>query len=111
MPDVKKVIKTYRKKMENTNFSRQVEYQKAFEKYDVKSNIILYESFHGKGMTDNPFAIFKYLLNNPEFKNMRHIWVLNNYEDNGYYNYYKKFSNVEFVKTHSKKYFYYLATE
>ena len=110
MPNVKKVIKSYRKKMGNTNFSRQVDYQKAFKKYNVKDNIILYESFHGKGMTDNPFAIFKYLLNNPEYKNMKHVWVLNNYENNGYYNYYKKFSNVEFVKTHTKQYFYYLAS-
>ncbi|AYW48789.1 hypothetical protein C7K38_10595 [Tetragenococcus osmophilus] len=110
MPDVKKVIKNYRKKMSNVTFSRQVEYQKAFEKYNIKDNVILYESFHGKGMTDNPFAIFKYLLNNPEFKNMKHVWVLNNSEDNEYYNYYKKFDNVEFIKTHTKQYFYYLAS-
>ncbi|MCF1619444.1 CDP-glycerol glycerophosphotransferase family protein [Tetragenococcus koreensis] len=110
MPDVKKIIRSYRKKMGNINFSRQVEYQKAFKKYDVKNNIILYESFHGKGMTDNPFAIFKYLLNNPNYKNMKHIWVLNDYENNEYYNYYKKFANVEFVKTHTKKYFCYLVS-
>lgn len=110
MPDVKRVIRNYRKKMSNVNFSRQVEYEKAFKKYDVKDNVILYESFHGKGMTDNPFAMFKYLLNNPDYKNMKHVWVLNNYEDNGYYDYYKKFANVEFVKTHTKKYFYYLAS-
>ncbi|KFN89259.1 teichoic acid biosynthesis protein [Tetragenococcus muriaticus PMC-11-5] len=110
MPDVKRVIKNYREKMNNVTFSRQVEYQKAFEKYKVNDNVILYESFHGKGMTDNPFAIFKYLLNNPEFKNMKHVWVLNNSEDNEYYSYYKKFNNVEFIKTHTKQYFYYLSS-
>lgn len=110
MPNIKNVVKNYRKKMSNTNFSRQVEYKKALKKYNVKNNIILYESFHGKGMTDNPFAIFKYLLNNPRFKHMKHVWVLNSYEGNEYYNYYKKFNNVEFVKIHTSQYFYYLSS-
>lgn len=110
MRDFKKITENYKKNMKNINFSRQVEYKKAFKKYNVKDNVILYESFHGKGMTDNPFAIFKYLLNNPNFENMKHVWVLNNYENNGYYDYYKEFTNVEFVKTHSTEYFYYLSS-
>jgi len=108
--DFKKITENYKKNMKNVNFFRQVEYKKAFKKYKVKDNVILYESFHGKGMTDNPFAIFKYLLNNPDFKNMKHVWVLNTYENNEYYDYYKEFSNVEFVGTHTSQYFYYLAS-
>ncbi|GBD80886.1 glycosyltransferase [Tetragenococcus halophilus] len=110
MRDFKKITENYKKNMKNVNFSRQVEYKKAFKKYKVKDNVILYESFHGKGMTDNPFAMFKYLLNNPNFENTKHVWVLNTYENNEYYNYYKEFTNVEFVKTHSSQYFYYLAS-
>jgi len=37
---------------------------------------VLYESFAGNGMLDNPEAIFTALLDAPEFAHLTHVWVL-----------------------------------
>jgi CDP-glycerol glycerophosphotransferase (TagB/SpsB family)/glycosyltransferase involved in cell wall biosynthesis len=37
---------------------------------------VLYESFAGNGALDNPEALFRRLLDDPEFTSMRHIWAL-----------------------------------
>lgn len=110
MIDLQGVYKTYKKNMKNKNFVRTTNYTRAFEKKKVQDNIILYESFHGKGMTDSPFAMFKYLYNNQEYNHFKHVWVLNSYEDNEYYQRYKNKKNIKFIKTHSKEYFEYLSS-
>lgn len=110
MVDIRGVFKTYKKNMNNKNFVKTINYTRAFEKEKVQENVILYESFHGKGMTDSPFAIFKYLYNNKEFSDFKHIWVLNNYEDNEYYQYYKNKKNIKFIQSHTKEYFLYLSS-
>lgn len=77
-----------------------------YNSLSVIDNVILYESFHGKSMGCNPFALFKALLDDPEFENYQHVWVVNN----------KSFiapefqrKNVTFVRVSSVKYKYYLA--
>ena len=42
----------------------------------VRDNVILYEAYFGRGMVCNPLAIFRYLLNNSDFKNYIHVWSL-----------------------------------
>ncbi len=37
---------------------------------------VLYESFAGNGALDNPEAIFRALLADPDFAELRHVWVL-----------------------------------
>jgi len=37
---------------------------------------VLYESFAGNGALDNPEALFRRLLNDPEFASLRHVWAL-----------------------------------
>ncbi len=37
---------------------------------------VLYESFAGNGALDNPEALFRRLLDDPEFARLRHIWAL-----------------------------------
>lgn len=63
---------------------------------------VVYESFHGKGMSCNPYAIFRYLLNSSEFKELLHIWVINDL--NTVPDKYKKLSNVKFVSVHTVEY-------
>ncbi|WP_347100593.1 glycosyltransferase [Enterococcus gallinarum] len=79
-------------------------------KTKVKDNVIFYESFHGKAMNDNPFAIFKYLVESNKYKHYIHVWSLNDWEDNKYVSYYSKYHNVKFIKPYSKDYYYYLAS-
>ncbi|AYK58733.1 CDP-glycerol glycerophosphotransferase family protein [Bacillus subtilis subsp. subtilis] len=97
-------FKTY---TNNKNFKRTVEYTRNFKKNKIDPHIIFYESYHGKAMNDNPYAIFKYLVNNEEYKNFTHVWALND-QDNPYANKYKGLKNVRFVKVHSEEYIKYL---
>lgn len=83
-------------------------YEKALEKkIPIKKNTILYESFWGRGMIDNPYALFLYLLDDEKYQ---HVWVLN---DLNYYPCIKKFekyNNVSFVEYNSQEYFEYLVS-
>ncbi|WEZ64607.1 glycosyltransferase [Bacillus subtilis] len=97
-------FKTY---TNNKNFKRTVEYTRNFKKNKIDPHIIFYESYHGKAMNDNPYAIFKHLVNNKEYKNFTHVWALND-QDNPYANKYKGLKNVKFVKVHSEEYIKYL---
>jgi len=42
----------------------------------VRRDTVLYESFAGNGMLCNPEAIFRRLLDDPEFAQLRHVWSL-----------------------------------
>ncbi|AKQ75081.1 glycosyltransferase [Bacillus licheniformis] len=97
-------FKTY---TNNKNFKRTVEYTRNFKKNKIDPHIIFYESYHGKAMNDNPYAIFKHLVNNEEYKNFTHVWALND-QDNPYAQKYKGLKNVRFVKVHSEEYIKYL---
>lgn len=96
--------------MNQPRFKRAVQYTNEFKKNKLEENMVLYESFHGNSISDNPYAIFKYLLTNSEFKKFEHIWVVNNtIEGNEKYEYYKNYSNVSFVEIGTKEYFKYLS--
>jgi CDP-glycerol glycerophosphotransferase len=63
----------------------------------VKSKTVLYDSYHSKSMTGNPYAIFLALVNDPRFDGFEHIWILNNPSlIDGWRN-----SNVKLVKRNS----------
>ena len=51
-------------------------YPKYYEKLDVDRNIILYESFYGKGMTCGPKAIFDQLTKSIVLTSTKHVWVM-----------------------------------
>ena len=86
-------------------------YVKACENNKVQDNVVLYESFWGRGIVDNPHAIFSYLLSEPKYSHLKHVWVLDDFEANQrIIKKYKKFSNVSFVMYESKEYLETLAT-
>ncbi|NUJ16374.1 glycosyltransferase [Bacillus glycinifermentans] len=105
---VKFLLDPFRTYRNNINFKRSVDYTVNFEKNDIDSNIILYESYHGKAMNDNPYALFKFLVNDEKYKRFTHVWALNDQEDNPYAEKYKNSKNVKFVKVHSEEYIKYL---
>jgi len=68
-------------------------------------NRILYESRNGKNISDSPYAIFKYLLENKDFNNYVHIWSLDSKKTiNFYREKFSEFKNVKFVLRHSNEY-------
>lgn len=87
------------------NISLIMDYANYYKKLPIKKERILYQSRDGKSMTDSPYAIFKYLLHKPEYKNFTHVWVCETNELRLYYKRkYKKYNNVEFVVIHGKEY-------
>ncbi len=44
----------------------------------IRRGTVLYESFSGNGMLDNPEAIFRKLLDSPDLAGLQHIWALAN---------------------------------
>lgn len=51
-------------------------YKKTCDHESVNQHMIFYEAYHGKSMTGNPYAVFKYLLNHPKYKHFRHVWAM-----------------------------------
>lgn len=90
------------------NFRRNVDYTYYYETLDIDENVILYESFHGKNMTCNPYAIFKKLIRDPHYKNFKHVWALNDLDNCPAE--YRNLKHVEFVEVHSDEYLRYLAS-
>ncbi|WP_422123883.1 CDP-glycerol glycerophosphotransferase family protein [Planococcus sp. X10-3] len=92
----------------NKTFRRSVEYTGYYENLAVDETVILYESFHGKNISCNPYAIYKNLAADPAFVKYRHIWVLNN--PDACPDWMKELSNIELVSVHSEAYLKYLAS-
>ncbi|WP_144554152.1 glycosyltransferase [Bacillus sp. X1(2014)] len=81
------------------------QYTQYYERCTVNDKTILYESRDGKSLTDSPYAIFKYLLHNPEYKDYHHIWSISKFEDlETIISAYQHLDNVTFVKRNSKAY-------
>jgi len=77
----------------------------------VVRRTVMYESFSGNGMLDNPEAIFRHLLTQPDMADLEHIWVLDDPEKHP--EVLAEFAGnpkVRFVKILSDAYFKALAT-
>lgn len=77
----------------------------------IKKNYIFYEAFAGLGILDNPRALFKYMLSQPNFKHYTHVWSIDNLElakDN--IDEFAQLDNVIIVKRESDQYYEHLAT-
>lgn len=87
------------------NISLIMDYAKYYEKYKIDENRILYQSRDGKSMSDSPYAIFKYLIENEKYSNLTHVWVCESNEIRKYYKKrYQHLNNVDFVVIHGKEY-------
>ncbi|MGO3049929.1 MAG: CDP-glycerol glycerophosphotransferase family protein [Staphylococcus sp.] len=85
-------------------------YADLYKKVNIEGNYILYQVRDGQSMTDSPYAIFKYLLNDKSYKNFQHIWVVSNTsKQKSYSKIYNRSKNVKFVVKESKDYLFYLA--
>ncbi len=62
--------------LKNKSFNQKALYTYFYESLELEEKTILYESFHGRLMSCNPYAIFSFLLEDERFKDFTHIWVL-----------------------------------
>ncbi|HMD11518.1 MAG TPA: CDP-glycerol glycerophosphotransferase family protein, partial [Marmoricola sp.] len=77
----------------------------------LQERTVLYESFFGNGMLDNPEAIFRHLLDQPDMADLTHIWALDDLA--GHPSVVAEFAGdprVRFVSMGSADYFEALAT-
>ena len=82
-----------------------------YRNQDIRPHTVLYESFSGNGMLDNPEAIFRALLAAPDMAHLQHIWVLTDFAK--YAATIREFAdrpNVTFVRANSAAHFQAMAT-
>lgn len=95
-------------KLKNSRYRLQLRYTKYLKNSPIDEKIILYQSFQGKSMTGNPYAIFKNLISQDEFSKYTHVWAMDS--DMIIQPFYEKHPNVIFVEIDSMEYIKYLAT-
>ena len=78
------------------------------EKLPMVENLVFFESFSALSLNDNPYAIFKKMLEKPEFKDFKFVWAINSAEETARLK--KRFPQVEFVVRNSDRYIERLAT-
>lgn len=78
----------------------------------IAEKTVLFEAYHGARMSCNPYAIFKAMLDDPDFADYRFVWTLNPQDDPGnrILAEHKGRRNVEICKRHSRAYLRHLAT-
>ncbi|PML04862.1 hypothetical protein BCT86_14470 [Vibrio breoganii] len=74
---------------------------------DVDNNLIIFESFHGKSISDSPLAIYNYLSQKEEFSEFKFVWVVENI--NPQFNKLNDNSNTKYIEYKSNDYYKYYA--
>lgn len=97
--------------LQSAPLRQRTRYAYYYKYLSLKNNTVLYESFYGRGMLCNPYALFLELLNNPQYKHLRHIWVLDNMANHKtLIEAYSEYKNVVFVQYQSRQYLKYLCS-
>lgn len=90
---------------------RNSRYTRYYEHMRIKEHVILYESFFGRGMLCGPYALYMQLINDPEYKEYKHIWVLDDLKKHErLLEQYKESKTTKFVEYLSRDYLKYLAS-
>ena len=89
-------------------FRKSAVYTEYVETLEIQPRMVMYESFHARLMTCNPFAIFVDLLSRPGFEGWTHVWVINDRSDVPPA--FRRLRNVILVSRNSDSYQRYLAT-
>lgn len=74
----------------------------------INKNVIFYETMSGARMGDNPYGIFEYLRNHPEYGKFLHVWSIDSRATIP--EPYKDAPDVVFARRNSHSYTYFLAT-
>ncbi len=93
------------KKLLTSDTSRvRIFYYTSKRSIEVKDRTVLYESYHGKSMTGNPYAMYLYMINDKRFEDYTHIWILEDTTKT------RELKNTKFIKRNSLKNAYHLLT-
>ncbi|WP_096021307.1 CDP-glycerol glycerophosphotransferase family protein [Campylobacter lanienae] len=93
--------------LKNKSFKDRAIYTHYLENTPIIPKTILYETFHGRLMSCNPYAIFLHCINSIDFKDFIHIWVLESAYDMKPE--FRKMKNIIVIKRGSNTYLKYLA--
>ncbi len=86
------------------------ELRSVWRRRPLQADTVMYESFSGNGVLCNPEAIFRYLLDHPDFQHLSHVWSVDNPQDPELPPQYQNHPRVKFVRHKSTSYQRYLAT-
>lgn len=85
------------------------DYAKYYKTNKVNESYVFYQTRDGKSMTDSPYAVFLYLLNNEKYKNLYHVWAMDSQQKcTNYSKKFQKYKNVKFIVKESDDYLNYL---
>lgn len=80
-------------------------YAECMNKMPLQKHMVLYESYHGRGMLGNPYALFLEFRNREDFSSYTHIWALETLDETKTCRLlYASQENVIFVKRDSQEY-------
>lgn len=97
--------------VKDENTRRCCRYARYYKYLPIKKKTVLYESFFGKGLVCNPYALFREMLFNPKYKDYTHIWALDNLKEHEeLIKEYSSYKKVKFVEIYSRQYLKYLAS-
>src|SRR5690606_30447621 len=57
-------------------FRLRTEYAKFLERLPIRNDLVLLESFYGRGLISNPLALFTAWTKRPDFHSYTFVWVL-----------------------------------
>lgn len=86
------------------------ELRSVWRRRPLRPDTVLYESFSGNGVLCNPEAIFRYLLDHPDFQHLQHVWAVADPSSADIPARYRSHPRVKFIKHRSSSYSRYLAT-
>lgn len=94
-----------RSKLKSKYVAKTTKYANFYKKNEVKDYQVLYQARDGKSMTDSPYAVFKYLLQDKRYKKLEHIWVVDSQKkQKEYTKKYKSLKHVRFIVKESDEY-------
>lgn len=79
-------------------------YKLTYRMIPCDAKTILFISFHGKGYSDNPKALFEYMQTQSKYNGYRYIWAIKHHTQKNI-----KIENAKVIEYFSLSYFYYLA--
>lgn len=68
---------TYERRFTTNDALREVAtYREFYDMLPIMKNSVMYESFGGEGLSDNPLALFQQIRRDPRFEGWTHIWTI-----------------------------------
>ena len=82
----------------------EITYKLAYRFIPLDDKTVLFISFHGKGYSDNPKAIYEEMLKDDRFKDFKFVWAIKNHKKKAI-----KIDDAKIIEYLSIPYFYYLS--